>query len=365
MKLCNLLIDGKRRLGLVTERGVIDVSAAGLSMSAVIAGADREELEALAAENMAPVVENPVYDNIVDEAGKLICVGLNYREHAAKAGLPISPVPSLFCKFPDALAGTYLATSLNAPILVTNEVKSNMEMVQKYIGENLKPGGTVYILGGTSAVSQEFVDGLPKGYKVERLTGDNRYYTNLSILREANLEQGTEILVATGQKFADALSASATGKPILMVRGDRKALFDYQVEYLETLGKNNKFVIIGGDAAISPEIANQLKQYGTVERIAGSNRYETSVLIANRFFENPESAVVATGKKFPDGLCGGSLAYTLKAPLILTYKSQEGFAADYMKENKIEDGYILGGTSAVSDASGYHVFDTDKIEIYQ
>ena len=91
MKLCNLLIDGKRRLGLVTERGVIDVSAAGLSMSAVIAGADREELEALAAENMAPVVENPVYDNIVDQAGKLICVGLNYREHAAKAGLPISP----------------------------------------------------------------------------------------------------------------------------------------------------------------------------------------------------------------------------------------------------------------------------------
>ena len=104
MKLCNLLIDGKRRLGIVTERGVIDVSAAGLSMSAVIAGADREELEALAAENMAPVVENPVYDNIVDQADKLICVGLNYREHAAKAGLPISPVPSLFCKFPDALA---------------------------------------------------------------------------------------------------------------------------------------------------------------------------------------------------------------------------------------------------------------------
>ena len=238
-------------------------------------------------------------------------------------------------------------------------------MVQKYIAENLVENGTVYILGGASAVSEEFVAGLSKSYKVERLTGENRYYTNLSILKAAKLEKGTEILVATGQKFADALSASATGKPILMVRGDRKALFDYQVEYLETLGKNNKFVIIGGDAAISPEIAKQLEKYGSVERIAGANRYETSVLIAERFFKNPAAAVVATGKKFPDGLCGGSLAYTLKAPLILTYKGQEGFAAEYMKENKIEDGYILGGTSAVSDASGYHVFDTDRIEIYQ
>ena len=70
-------------------------------------------------------------------------------------------------------------------------------------------------------------------------------------------------------------------------------------------------------------------------------------------------------KKFPDGMCGGSLAYTLKAPLILTYKGQEGFAAAYMKENKIEDGYILGGTSAVSDGSGYQVFDTDKIVNYK
>ena len=39
--------------------------------------------------------------------------------------------------------------------------------------------------------------------------------------------------------------------------------------------------------------------------------------------------------------------------------------AEYMKENKIEDGYILGGTSAVSDGSGYQVFDTDKIVNYR
>ncbi len=104
MKLCNLLINGETRLGVLTERGVIDASQSGLRMDAVIAGADRSALEILAAEGMAPVVESPIYGNVVGKAGKLICVGLNYREHAKKAGLPISPVPSLFCKFPEALA---------------------------------------------------------------------------------------------------------------------------------------------------------------------------------------------------------------------------------------------------------------------
>ncbi|MBQ5406607.1 MAG: fumarylacetoacetate hydrolase family protein [Oscillospiraceae bacterium] len=112
MKLCNLIIDGECRLGLVTARGVIDASGTGLSMDAVIAGADRAALEALAADGNAPTVEKPVFGNVVDTPGKLICVGLNYREHAMRAGLPISPVPSLFCKFPDALAPDGAAVTL-------------------------------------------------------------------------------------------------------------------------------------------------------------------------------------------------------------------------------------------------------------
>ena len=104
MKLCNLLVNGENHLGLVTARGVLDASRTGLTMDAVIAGADRAPLAALEADAGAPVAERPVYGNVVDRAGKLICVGLNYREHAKRAGLPISPVPSLFCKFADALA---------------------------------------------------------------------------------------------------------------------------------------------------------------------------------------------------------------------------------------------------------------------
>ena len=104
MKLCNLKIKDETHLGLVTERGVIDASAAGLRMEDVIAGAERAPLEALAADPAAPAVERPVFANILERADKIVCVGLNYREHARRAGLPISESIVFFSKFADALA---------------------------------------------------------------------------------------------------------------------------------------------------------------------------------------------------------------------------------------------------------------------
>lgn len=39
--------------------------------------------------------------------GKIVCVGLNYREHAAEAGLPIPDEPILFMKAPDTVVGAF------------------------------------------------------------------------------------------------------------------------------------------------------------------------------------------------------------------------------------------------------------------
>ena len=138
-------------------------------------------------------------------------------------------------------------------------------------------------------------------------------------------------------------------------------LQDYQTEYLTSLGTQNEFYILGGVNAVSEEVAEGLKAYGTVNRIEGKNRYETSVKIAETFFTNPTNAVAATGTNFADGLCGGILAYNLKAPLILTASGRETIAAEYLAAKSIQDGYILGGTAAVADKTGTQIFATDKI----
>ncbi len=36
---------------------------------------------------------------------KLICIGLNYRDHAIESGLEIPKTPTVFCKFPSAIVG--------------------------------------------------------------------------------------------------------------------------------------------------------------------------------------------------------------------------------------------------------------------
>ena len=251
--------------------------------------------------------------------------------------------------FPDALTGSYLAAVKDAPILLTEDKKQTD--VVAYIAENLAEGGIVYILGGASAVPASFESALnAKGITAKRLAGDDRYQTNLKILEEAGVSSEQEILICTGTGFADSLSASAAGLPILLVGKELKA------EQKDFLAKSSgKFVIIGGTSAVSAKLESELKSLGTVERLGGATRYETSVLVAQRFVSNPSAAILAYAQNFPDGLCGGPLAYALGAPLILT-DTKHPDAADAYIEN-ISSGIVVGGPGLISDTAVRNIFD--------
>ena len=257
--------------------------------------------------------------------------------------------------FPDALAGSYLSGKLNAPILMANEKPQYAEPLRTFIQENLKEGGMIYILGGTSAVPESVVQGL-KGFEIKRLAGVSRYETNLLILEEAGVTD-EPILVCTGRGFADSLSASATGNPILLVG---KSLTAEQIDFMAA-HQGNPYYVIGGESAVSTEIENVVRKYGEVQRIAGSGRYETSILVAETFFENPETAVLASAKNFPDGLCGGPLAMSKNAPLILTATGKESNAVAYAKANEIHIGAVLGGTGLISDEATNSIFESTII----
>ena len=249
--------------------------------------------------------------------------------------------------FADALAGSYLAAVKDAPILL---VQPNMvNKVTNYIKTNLKAGGTVYILGGTNAVPANMEAGLG-GFTVKRFAGSNRYETNLLILKEAGVGD-QEILVATGTNFADSLSASATGKPILLVGAK---LTSAQKQFLA--GTKGTKYILGGTNAVSANIENELKAYGAVKRLGGANRYATSVLIAETFFSAPKSAVLSYAQNFPDGLCGGVIAYKQGAPMLLVTDSGAKAADTYAAKCGIKNGYVLGGTGLISDATMNMIF---------
>lgn len=246
--------------------------------------------------------------------------------------------------YPDALSGAYLAKAKNAPLLLVN--RNNTEKTIKYIEENLRPGNStiVYLLGESDVVPETVRLRLKKTFNVKRLAGEDRFATNLAILKEARVDN-QEILVCSGYGFADSLSASATGRPILLVG---KTLTSEQIEYLKSIRSRN-YTLIGDNGPVSNAVETSLKNLGTTARIYGDDRYETSVAVAKHFFKNPEAVVIGYGDNFPDGLCGGILAEKRKAPLLLINPRNTGFARQYVKDNSIKGSIVLGDEILISD----------------
>jgi 2-keto-4-pentenoate hydratase/2-oxohepta-3-ene-1,7-dioic acid hydratase in catechol pathway len=62
---------------------------------------------------------------VAEPPGKIICIGLNYADHAAEAGLPIPDEPICFAKWPTALIGDGEPIRLPA---ITSEVDYEAEL---------------------------------------------------------------------------------------------------------------------------------------------------------------------------------------------------------------------------------------------
>ncbi|MBQ7891964.1 MAG: cell wall-binding repeat-containing protein [Erysipelotrichaceae bacterium] len=263
--------------------------------------------------------------------------------------------------FADALAGSYLSAQREAPILMTDMKQKNIDNLVAYINKNLTAGGTVYVLGGTAAVSEN-VDKALSNYNVKRLAGKNRYETNMKIINEVITgKYDDELLICTATNFADSLSVSATGLPIMLVGN---SLTEEQRDFIARQSISNVY-IIGGTAAVSKKLEKQVDDAlpsrsiqiagkwedisAEIIRIAGASRYETSTLVAKEFLPDAKKAVMAYAKNYPDGLSGGALAYSLKAPLLLTDGNSYSVTSKYTVSKKINSGFVLGGSGLVTD----------------
>ena len=250
--------------------------------------------------------------------------------------------------YPDALSAAYLAKVKDAPILLTDDNRL-LETIF-YIYEHCDMGTDVYVIGGEGAVSGRLDKLLTsmtdKPMNVIRLAGKNRYQTNIEVLKAAGVKS-EELLIVSGTGYADAISASAVGKPLLLAAAS--GLTREQTEYLATLS-TEKATIIGGTAAVTQKVENQLKGiFRTTERIGGKNRYETSANIAKKFFVKSFTVVLAYGGSFPDGLSGAPLAMRYEAPMVLVADTNYSYAKKYAESADAKKTVTFGGTPLISD----------------
>lgn len=157
--------------------------------------------------------------------------------------------------FPDATAASPVAAYFVAPVLLAQPASASVYRPPMAL--------EAYILGGTSAISQETEDALVAEYgptHVERLSGIDRYATAAAVAQFGvdGCMTWHGVGLASGTVFPDALSGGAmlgTHRSVLLLTAPatlspatRAALETHVTDIAGTLH------IIGGDAAISPAV---------------------------------------------------------------------------------------------------------------
>lgn len=109
MKLVRYGAAGQERPGLIDAEGRLrDLSAHIPDIAgAVLLPEGLERLKALDTATLPLVEGNPRLGACVGHVGKLVCVGLNYSDHAAESGLPVPAEPVLFMKATSSIVGPY------------------------------------------------------------------------------------------------------------------------------------------------------------------------------------------------------------------------------------------------------------------
>lgn len=295
-----------------TNRRFLDIVAAAAAEVRRLAGADRVATSLAASQAAFPTA---------DSAGAVVLASSQ--------------------NFPDGLAGTPLADAKRAPLLLTDPAALSGGVLAE--AQRVLPnGGTVYVLGGTAAVSDGVAGSLARaGFSVQRLAGADRYGTATAIADA--IGSPTSVLLATGLNFPDALSAGVAaahvGGVVLFTQNTTQA--PATRAWLDA-HPSLPVVIVGGTASGTSAGAVTL---------AGADRYETATKVAEHFFSNPPIVGVASGTVFPDALSGGAHIARLGGPMLLT--PPDGLAAvtaSWLRGQRttVRTVYVYGGTAAVA-----------------
>ena len=299
--------------------------------------------------------------------------------------------------YPDALSANYLAAGLNGGF-GTRVLLTDPNVLPQPTQQALITGAiaTVYIVGGTSAVSTNVSNAIAAMHvsnnnanafiNVIRVAGADRYATNNQVDLFNGASSVNTAIVAVGSNFADALSvapAVVTKKfPLVLTNGP--SLSAAAQSTLVNLGIKN-VIIVGGTSAVAAATEASIKALGITiaYRIAGADRTQTAQMIAtyettgtgtaafaattayaalNGLGFGVTTVYVARGDGFADALAAGTVAaavtgtalpvLTAASPILLTGDPSTlgaGIPA-YLggKSASLTTVNILGLTSAVS-----------------
>lgn len=189
---------------------------------------------------------------------------------------------------------------------------------------------------------------------VTRIGEADRYATAASVATK-NWTTSDNVVLVSGEGYADAVSASALAKklnaPILLTTkgvlgSDAKAA-------LATLKAKNVYVV-GGEASVASTVRTELKATYSLVELGGNNRYETNAAVAQKLVDlgvDPSSVVMVGGEGFADALSVAPIAAT-KGQILLLGMNDANYmkpVLDFVAKNKSKV-TVVGTKNVISDS---------------
>lgn len=186
--------------------------------------------------------------------------------------------------------------------------------------------------------------------------GDRRYDTAVE-LSKSKFNSTDTIVIAGGYALSDGLTAAPIAtyykSPLLLV--EKNNIPEVTKNEIKRLGAKN-VIIVGGTTVVNQEVEKQLLSLGIskITRLGGSDRYETSLLVAQYIdsnLYNIENVVVTNGLGEADALSIAPVAGRDRMPIILVRNNTiTASVYNWLRGESINNAYIIGGTTAVNDS---------------
>ncbi|MBA4861055.1 cell wall-binding repeat-containing protein [Streptomyces sp. PSKA54] len=259
-----------------------------------------------------------------------------------------------------ALTGQTLAGQKQGPLLMTSKT-SLSTTVQTELKRALKPGATVYLVGGTDILSSTVASKVSSlGFTPKRLAGTSRYSTSVAVAR-AVTSAPEYVFLATGTDYHSALAASAAAGAIgyggkgTVVLNDGNKLTSSVKSYLNSLDPDQTRVIpVGSSAkyALTHTYLSNWPDTWTYYPISGSGHDGTSVALARFWWSSPYQVGLAWSDSWRGGVSAstGMLYY---GPVLWTDETTlTETDATYLRQQAagVNSVIAFGGTGSISAA---------------
>ncbi|WP_327431050.1 MULTISPECIES: cell wall-binding repeat-containing protein [unclassified Streptomyces] len=257
-----------------------------------------------------------------------------------------------------ALTAPALAGKKHGPVLLT-PATSVSSAVQAELKRVLKPGATVYLVGGTSILSSAVASKVTSlGFTPKRLAGTSRYSTSVAVAKSIT-SAPQYVFLATGTDYHSALAAASaagslgTGGKAVVVLNDGNSLTSSVKSYLNGLDPDTTYMIpVGASAkyAMTHTAFSNWPSTYTYYPVTASTNEGTAAALAKMWWYSPSSVALAYTDSWRGGTSAAS-AMNVFGPLLWTdlgTLSTETKSYLVRGAASINGVAVFGGTGSVS-----------------